>query len=134
MGNGMAATIDTHAYIKRFINVGFTEEQAETQTDIINDAFIDFRNKNREDLATKIDIAEVKIDIAEVKSDMAGVKSDIAEVKSELKSDISEVKSDIAELKAETKAEIKVMKWMSGFMLSLVAAIFIMLLKSNLTF
>ncbi len=102
MGNSATAAIDTHVYIKKLINAGFTEEQAEVQTDTINTALKEFQNKQRDDLATKADIAEVKADISKVEAGL--------------------------------KAEIKVMKWIGSFILGLVAAIFMMLLKSNLNF
>ncbi len=105
MGNSATAAIDTHAYIKKLIKVGFTEEQAEAQTDMINTALKEFQDKQREDLATKADIAGVKVEIGEVKVEIGNVK-----------------------------AELKVMKWIGSFILGLVAAIFIMLLKSNLNF
>jgi len=112
MGNGITATIDTYAFIKKLINAGVSEKQAEIQADTINKAFTDFRDTQREGLATKIDIAALKTDIAEVKTDIAEVKTELADV----------------------KAEVKIIKWIGGFIIGLVAAVFIMLLKITLNF
>ncbi len=56
---GQAIAFDTHAYVKKLIAVGFTEEQAEVQAETLA-SLIDDR------LATKQDIAEVKRDIKEM--------------------------------------------------------------------
>lgn len=45
-------TFDTHAFVKRFRSVGFTEEQAETQVKAISEAM------EAKDLATKRDLQE----------------------------------------------------------------------------
>ena len=105
MGNGAVVAIDTHAYIKKLVNAGFTEKQAEVQTDTINSAFKNFSDKQRHDLATKADIADVKADVADLKADIADIK-----------------------------AEIKTIKWIGSFIIGLVAAIFMILLKLSLNF
>ncbi len=50
---------------------------------------------------------------------------------------INSVKTDIAAIKvefADIKSEIKITKWMGGFIVGLVSAIFMMLLKSSAHF
>ena len=65
-----AIAFDTHRFVKRLTENGFTERQAET----LADEQISLLNSN---LATKADIAAVKVDIAAVKVDMAAVKADL---------------------------------------------------------
>ena len=61
---GQAIAFDTHAYVKKLKAVGFTEEQAEVQTETLAE-LIDER------LATKHDLKELEVvlkrDIAEIK-------------------------------------------------------------------
>ncbi len=58
-----AIAFDTHRFVKRLTENGFTERQAET----LADEQISLLNSN---LATKADIAAVKVDIAAVKADL----------------------------------------------------------------
>ncbi len=43
-----AAAIDTHSFIKQLERAGFTEPQAEAQSDAINQVLIDFQQKRLE--------------------------------------------------------------------------------------
>ena len=52
-----AIAFDTHRFVKRLTDCGFTEQQAET----LADEHVALLNAN---LATKADIAEIKTDIA----------------------------------------------------------------------
>ena len=87
---------DTHRFVKRLTESGFTERQAET----LADEQVALLNAN---LATKADIAAVKGDIAKVRAELKG---DIAKFRAELKGDIAKVKGDIAKVRAELKGDI----------------------------
>ncbi|MCY3872690.1 MAG: hypothetical protein OXF88_00175 [Rhodobacteraceae bacterium] len=65
-----AIAFDTHRFVKRLTESGFTERQAET----LAEEHVTLLNAN---LATKTDIAEVKADIAEVKVDIQAMKVDL---------------------------------------------------------
>ena len=108
---------DTHRFVKRLTESGFTERQAET----LADEQVALLNAN---LATKADIAAVKGDIAKVRAELKG---DIAKVRAELKGDIAkfraELKGDIAKVRAELKADIAtvkadLLKWMVGALIA----------------
>ena len=58
-----AIVFDTHRYVKRLTENGFTVRQAET----LADEQISLLNAN---LATKADLAQVKAEIAQVKADL----------------------------------------------------------------
>ena len=58
-----AVAFDTHRFVKRLTESGFTERQAET----LADEQIALFNTH---LATRGDIAEIKTDIAEIKADL----------------------------------------------------------------
>ena len=69
-----AIAFDTHRFVKRLTECGFTERQAET----LADEQVALLNAN---LATKADIAAVKADIAKVRAEL---KTEIAAVKADL--------------------------------------------------
>ncbi len=58
-----AIAFDTHRFVKRLTECGFTERQAET----LADEHVGLLNAN---LATKTDIAEVKAEIQAAKADL----------------------------------------------------------------
>ena len=72
-----AITFDTHRFVKRLTEGGFTERQAET----LAEEHVALLNGN---LATKADVALVQADIALVQADIANVKAHIANVKADL--------------------------------------------------
>ena len=88
---------DTHRVIKRFISVGFTEEQAEVvceeQKEIIES-----------NLATKQDITEIHFKIENLRQE---TKQDITEIHFKIESLKQETKKDIENLKQETKKDIE---------------------------
>ncbi len=86
-----AIAFDTHRFVKRLTESGFTEKQAET----LAEEHVTLLNAN---LATKTDIAEIK----------AG----IAEIMAETKTDIAEVKADIQAMKAD------LLKWLIGALIA----------------
>ncbi|MDE0459927.1 MAG: DUF1640 domain-containing protein [Chromatiales bacterium] len=65
-----AIAFDTHRFVKRLTDCGFTEQQAET----LADEHVALLNAN---LATKADIAAVKADIAKVEAKIETVKADL---------------------------------------------------------
>ena len=76
-----AIAFDTHRFVKRLTENGFTEQQAE----VLADEQVQLLNTN---LATQADIATVRQGIEalrqETKASIAEVQRDIAEVKSDL--------------------------------------------------
>ena len=72
-----AIAFDTHRFVKRLTESGFTERQAET----LAEEHVALLNAN---LATKVDIAGVEAQIAEVKAQIAELKAHIEAVKVDL--------------------------------------------------
>ena len=112
-----AIAFDTHRFVKRLTESGFTEKQAET----LAEEHVALLNGN---LATKADLAAVKVDLAELKAEL---KRDIETVKAELKRDIeavkAELKRDIETVKAELKRDIEavkadLLKWLFGALIA----------------
>ena len=101
-----AIAFDTHRFVKRLTESGFTEEQAET----LADEHIALLNGN---LVTRADIEAVRADVAKVE---AGLKADLAKVETGLKADLAKaeagLKADIAAVKAD------LLKWMFGAMIA----------------
>ena len=91
-----AIAFDTHRFVKRLTEGGFTEKQAET----LAEEHVALLNTN---LATKADIAAAQTDLAAVE---AGLKADLAAVEAGLKADIEAVRADVAKVEAGLKAEI----------------------------
>ncbi|MYG51127.1 MAG: DUF1640 domain-containing protein, partial [Rhodospirillaceae bacterium] len=95
-----AIAFDTHRFVKRLTESGFTERQAET----LAEEHVALLNAN---LATKADAAALKTDIAQVE---ATLKADIAQVEAALKADIAQVeaalKTEIAQVEAALKTDI----------------------------
>ncbi len=112
-----AIAFDTHRFVKRLTDSGFTEKQAET----LAEEHVALLNGN---LATKADIEAVRGDVAKVE---AALKADIAKVEAGLKADIAKVeaglKADIAKVEGGLKADIAavkadLLKWMFGAMIA----------------
>ena len=97
-------TFDTHKFIKRLTEHGFTEEQAE----VLADEQVNLINSN---LASKADIEELKAaSKADIEALKAASKADIEELKAASKADIAKVIHAIEELKAASKADIEATK------------------------
>ena len=97
----MTYAIDTHASIKRLADAGVPDNQAE--------ALVELMAQQREDVATKTDIATINDKIATLQSNMA-TKIDLAEVKADIATlndkmatinDQMATKTDIAEVKTQ---------------------------------
>ncbi len=101
-----AIAFDTHRFVKRLTDGGFTEKQAE----ILAEEQVSLLNAN---LATKIDIERLR---QETKADIFGLKADIERLRQETKADIEglrqETKADIATLKSE------LIKWLFGALIA----------------
>ena len=118
-----AIAFDTHRFVKRLTECGFTERQAET----LAEEHVALLNAN---LATKADIArveariestkagietlrqETKADIARVEARIESTKAGIETLRQETKADIARVEARIETAKADT------LKWMIGAMVA----------------
>ena len=92
-----AATFDTYAAAKRLREAGFDERQAEAAVSMVRDA----AGADREQLATKADLAEVR--------------AALAALETRLRSDLA-TKADLETLRSE-------MRWMLAFQAALILAI-----------
>ena len=97
-----AIAFDTHRFVKRLTECGFTEQQAET----LADEHVALLNTN---LATKADIARIEADIARIKAGMDALRQ--------------ETKANIEALRQETKAAIEtskseLLKWQIGLLIA----------------
>ena len=97
-----AIAFDTHRFVKRLTESGFTERQAET----LAEEHVALLNAN---LATKADVAALQTDTAQVE---ATLKADIAQVEATLKTDIAQVEARIEAVKAD------LLKWMFGALIA----------------
>ncbi|MDE0047365.1 MAG: DUF1640 domain-containing protein [bacterium] len=106
-----AIAFDTHRFVKRLTDCGFTEQQAET----LADEHVSLLNSN---LATKVDIAAVKANVEAVKADIEGLrlatKADIEALRQETKTSIAAVKADIEALRLATRADIEALRQETG--------------------
>ena len=113
---------DTHAFVKRGIDAGLTQREAEF---FANEQVRLFEHN----LATKTDIASLQTDIASLQKETAELKKDIAELKkdtAELKKDTTELKKDTASLHKDLVAvkqdlsdkTILAIRWNVGTMLA----------------
>ena len=92
-----AATFDTYAAAKRLRDAGFDERQAEAAVSMVRDA----AGADREQLATKADLAEVR--------------ADLAALETRLRADLA-TKADLETLRSE-------LRWMLAFQAALILAI-----------
>jgi hypothetical protein len=67
------ALLNTHTAVKKFVQHGFSEEQAEVMVEVIND--------QSNELATKADLFQVK---TELKGEIAQVKTELTWIKATL--------------------------------------------------
>ncbi|MCY4131049.1 MAG: hypothetical protein OXF39_00190 [Nitrospira sp.] len=113
---------DTHAFVKRGIDAGLTQREAEF---FANEQVRLFEHN----LATKTDIASLQTDIASLQKETAELKKDTAELKkdtAELKKDTTELKKDTASLHKDLVAvkqdlsdkTILAIRWNVGTMLA----------------
>ena len=103
-----AAAFDTYTAAKRLREAGFDERQAEAAVSMVRDA----AGADREQLATKADLAEVR--------------ADLAALETRLRADLA-TKADLAELRAAGRADLETLRselrWMLAFQAALILAI-----------
>ena len=105
----MAVVFDTHTWIKRLKEAGFTEEQAEAEVSLVREALA----VNLKDLATKQDLRELELRFeAKLKDTESRLETKIAAVQQEL---------------AAQKTDIGWLKWLTG---AIAVGILAQLLKS----
>ena len=108
-----AIAFDTHRFVKRLTDCGFTEQQAET----LADEHVILLNAN---LATKADIARVEAGMDALRQE---TKAGIDALRQEAKADIARVEAGIDALRQETRAAIEaaksdLMKWLIGLLIA----------------
>jgi len=101
------AVLDTHKTVKKFIALGFTEDQAEGITDAIKE--------QNDSVATKGDLKMIKTEIGALRSEM---NTEIGSLRSEMNTEIGSLRS-----------EMNTLKWMVG----LVCALMILMISLTLT-
>ncbi len=102
-----AIAFDTHRFVKRLTESGFTVQQAET----LAEEHVALLNTN---LATKADIAKLEADIAKVE---AGIETLRQETRADIEVLRQETRADIEVLRQETRADLEkvksdLLKWM----------------------
>ncbi len=105
-----AIAFDTHRFVKRLTESGFTERQAET----LAEEHVALLNAN---LATKADSAAIHAEITrveagietlrqETRADIAQVEAGVETLRQETRADIARVEAGIEALRQETQADI----------------------------
>jgi hypothetical protein len=92
----MAVPFNTHEVVQDLEDLGFPRPQAEGLTTVL----LKTAQGAQEQLATKLDMAEVKTEIAEVRTEMA-------QLRTELKGDIAQVRTDMEKMRGELRTEIR---------------------------
>ena len=87
-----AVAFDTHRYVKRLTDCGFSEQQAET----LAEEHVALLDAN---LATKTDLARIEARIAQVEAGMDALRQ-------ETRAEIAKVEAGMDALRQETRAEI----------------------------
>ena len=104
-----AIAFDTHRFVKRLTENGFTEQQAE----VLADEQIQLLNTN---LATQADVATIRREIATIQREIEVLrqetKADIEVLRQETKASLAGVQRDIAEVKSDLT------KWMVGALIA----------------
>lgn len=100
----MPVPFDTHEVIQELQDLGFPTAQAEGLTAVL----LRTAQASQEQLATKLDLAEVKAELkTEIQSLRTELKDEIAAVRTELRGDIATVRTDMTTLRGELRAEIR---------------------------
>ncbi len=108
-----AIAFDTHRFVKRLTESGFTEKQAET----LAEEHVALLNTN---LATKADIARVEAGMDALRQE---TKAGMDALRQETKADIARVEAGIDVLRQETRAAIEavkvdLLKWLFGALIA----------------
>lgn len=93
-----AIAFDTHRFVKRLTENGFTEAQAE----VLADEQITLLNDN---LATRQHIVDVQKEITDIRKETVDIRKDIEVLRQETRADIERLKSDL-------------LKWMFGALIA----------------
>ena len=104
-----AIAFDTHRFVKRLTDCGFTEQQAET----LADEHVALLNAN---LATKGDVEAARADIAKVEARIAQVEAGVQALR-------QETKAGMEALRQESRASIEavkvdLLKWLFGALIA----------------
>ncbi len=98
-----AIAFDTHRFVKKLTERGFTEEQAE----VLAEEQVTLLNAN---LATKSDIEAIRAEIETLrlatKADIEAIRAEIETLRLATKADIEAIRVEIEALRKETKADI----------------------------
>ena len=104
--------------IYEVLRPNFEEIQAKSIVDVIEEAFEQYRENQKEFLTTKEDTTNLKSELKEDISNLrAELKEDIANLRTEFKEDISNLRAELKEDKAE------IIKWMFIFWVGQVISI-----------
>ncbi len=104
-----AIAFDTHRFVKRLTDSGFTEKQAET----LAEEHVALLNAN---LATKADVAAIHADIARLE---AGVEALRQETKADIEALRLATEADIAKIDVRIEAvKADLLKWMFGALIA----------------
>jgi len=119
-----AIAFDTHRFVKRLTDCGFTEQQAET----LADEHVALLNAN---LATKADVARIEERIAKVEAGMDAFRQEIGAGMDAFRQEIGagmdafrqEIGAGMDALRLETRAAIEAskseqMKWLVGLLIA----------------
>ncbi len=102
-----AIAFDTHRFVKRLTDSGFTERQAET----LADEHVALLNGN---LATRVDVEKVRADVEKVRADVEKVRADVENVRADVenvRADVVQLSADVVQLRADVvKIEARVAK------------------------
>ena len=115
---------DSHKFVKRLTENGFTEQQAE----VLADEQVSLLNGN---LATKTDIEELRLatkaDIEELRQEtktaIAATRADIEKMRLATEAAIAETRTDIEKMRLATEAaiaetKVELLKWVIGALIA----------------
>jgi|SaaInl8_200m_RNA_FD_contig_71_757427_length_1608_multi_3_in_0_out_0_2 hypothetical protein len=145
MSNAIAVGIDTYSFVKRLIAAGFTEQQAEVQSDTINKVLTKFQDKHLENISTKGDILKLEDSLqklekelradnlrleVELRTDIENFQSGFSLFERKVEKKFDKLESKIEHIEIAFKGETKLLKWMLSFILAGITAIAIAYFKT----
>ncbi|MEO5331770.1 MAG: CCDC90 family protein [Magnetococcus sp. YQC-5] len=114
--SNLAIAFDTHKFIKQMMATGFTEQQAESQVNLLAEIL-------NNQLSTKADVAKVNLNVLEIKRDIKTLDVKIETIRSDLKRDIEAAKLELHKEIEITKlalqkdietSKVETLKWTAG--------------------
>ena len=116
-------SFDTLKFVEKLIAAGMPAEQAKALSEAQKEVFEETFDGT---LAKKADLTETENDLKteiiqvknELKAEIAEVRTEIAGVRADLKAEITEVKNELKGEIMGVKADIKLLRWMMGFLLA----------------